>query len=48
MLLSTPITRFSPRAAIRLKGRVFFMATRIPEARASGYAPGSLTQQDGA
>ena len=29
MLLSTPITRFSPRAAIRLKGRVFFKATTL-------------------
>ena len=31
MLLSTPITRFSPRAAIRLRGSDFFMLPRIPE-----------------
>jgi hypothetical protein len=33
MLLSTPITRFSPRAAIRLRGSDLVMPARIPEPR---------------
>jgi hypothetical protein len=50
MLLSTPITRFSPRAAIRLRGSVFSWGRgyqsdprpQYPVRRRSGYALGSL------